>query len=110
MKAAPSTIDDYIAGASAKVRPILKKIRDAVRKAVPEAEEKISYRIPAFTANGIVLFFAAFKDHIGIYPPVRGDASLQRALARYCRGAMGIVVPVGAHRPHGNAASTDIAE
>jgi uncharacterized protein YdhG (YjbR/CyaY superfamily) len=88
MKAAPSTIDDYIAGAPAKVRRIMKKIRATVRKAVPEAEEKISYRIPAFTANGIVLFFAAFKDHIGIYPPVRGDVSLQRALARY-RGPKG---------------------
>jgi uncharacterized protein YdhG (YjbR/CyaY superfamily) len=47
------------------------------------AQERISYRIPAFELNGIVVYFAGFKNHIGLYPPVKGDARLARALASY---------------------------
>lgn len=65
------------------MRAILKRIRSTIRKAAPHAEETISYRIPAFKQSGIVVYFAAFKTHIGLYPPIRGDAKLQAALARY---------------------------
>jgi len=54
-----------------------------VEKAAPEAEETISYGMPTFKLNGVVVHFAAFKKHIGFYPPVRGDAELEMALARY---------------------------
>jgi uncharacterized protein YdhG (YjbR/CyaY superfamily) len=50
---------------------------------VPEAAEVISYRIPAFRQEGIVVYFAAFKNHIGLYPPVRGDPALGKAVAPY---------------------------
>ncbi len=82
-QAAPSTIDDYISGCRPEVREILEKIRGVIRKAAPDAEETISYRMPAFRLNGILLYFAAFKNHIGIYPPVRGDAELMAELAPY---------------------------
>ena len=72
---APATIDDYIAAFSPEVRAILERIRTTIRKAAPDAQEKISYRIPAFTLNGALVYFAAFKNHIGFYPPVRGDAA-----------------------------------
>ncbi|HEY7879175.1 MAG TPA: DUF1801 domain-containing protein [Gemmatimonadaceae bacterium] len=55
---------------------------------MPDAEEAISYRIPVFKRHGVLVYFAAFKNHIGIYPPVRGDAGLERAIARYA-GAKG---------------------
>jgi uncharacterized protein YdhG (YjbR/CyaY superfamily) len=54
-----------------------------VRKAAPAAEETISYQIPAFTQDGVLVYFAAFKTHIGLYPPVRGDAAIQKAVAPY---------------------------
>jgi uncharacterized protein YdhG (YjbR/CyaY superfamily) len=84
----PATIDDYIAAFPKEVQAILKKIRLTVRAAAPKAEEKISYRMPAFAQNGILIYFAAFKNHIGIFPPVRGDDKLIKELSRY-RGEKG---------------------
>ena len=79
----PETIDDYISAFPPEVQDILQRIRRAVHAAAPEAQEAISYRMPAFRLNGILLYFAAFKSHIGVYPPIRGDARLERALAPY---------------------------
>lgn len=81
--AAPKNIDDYIALFAPTVQTILEKIRLTIREAAPEAEEKISYRMPAFKLNGILVYFAAFKNHVGLYPPVRGDAKLEKSAARY---------------------------
>lgn len=81
--AAPKSIDEYISASPAEVQPILEKIRKTVAAAAPEAQEVISYRMPAFRGRGILVYFAAFKNHIGLYPPVRGDADLMAALARY---------------------------
>ena len=82
-RAAPQTIDDYIAASVPDVQTVLKKIRSTIQKAAPGAAETISYRIPAFTQNGIVVYFAAFKNHIGLYPPVTGDARLVKAASPY---------------------------
>ncbi|MBX7102637.1 MAG: DUF1801 domain-containing protein [Gemmataceae bacterium] len=79
----PTTIDEYIAAAAAEARPILRQIRAIVRKAAPAAVETISYRIPTFKLNGSLVHFAAFKNHIGFYPPVRGNVALVKAVARY---------------------------
>jgi uncharacterized protein YdhG (YjbR/CyaY superfamily) len=87
-RSAPETIDDYIAAFTPDVRTILEKIRATVREAAPRAEEKISYKMPAFALDGILIYFAAFKKHIGIYPPVRGDEKLDKKIARY-RGPKG---------------------
>lgn len=61
----------------------MKRIRSTIRKAAPKAEEKISYCMPAFFQYGALIYFAAFKSHIGIFPPVRDDAKLLKSLARY---------------------------
>ncbi len=79
----PTTIDAYIAGFPPPVQAILQEVRRVVRAAAPEAEEAISYGIPALKQNGVVVYFAAFKQHIGFYPPVKGDAALVAAVARY---------------------------
>ncbi|MFB3854461.1 MAG: iron chaperone [Vicinamibacterales bacterium] len=89
----PTTIDEYIAGFPREVRAILQKIRKTVASAAPGAEERISYRMPAFAQNGILLYFAAFKKHIGVYPPVYGDSRLEKALAAY-RGPKGNLHPL----------------
>jgi uncharacterized protein YdhG (YjbR/CyaY superfamily) len=77
------SIDAYIAASPAAVQPVLRKIRSVIRKAAPDAEETISYQMPAFRQHGILLYFAAFKNHIGLYPPVRGDVQLERAVGPY---------------------------
>jgi len=79
----PRDIDDYISGFTPDVQRVLQRIRSTVRKAAPAAEEMISYQMPAFTQNGVLVYFAAFKTHIGLYPPVRGDAAIQKAVAPY---------------------------
>lgn len=79
----PASIDDHIAKAAPEARPVLERIRRIVRRAVPEAEETIGYQMPAFRLARIFVYFAAFQRHIGIFPPVEGDAALRRALAPY---------------------------
>ena len=64
------TIDEYIKTFPKDVQSILEKMRQTIRKAAPEAEETISYQIPTFKLNGnSTAHFAAFKKHIGLYPP-----------------------------------------
>src|SRR5262249_34965465 len=82
-RSAPGTIDEYIAAFPPDMQSILEKIRLTIRAAAPQAEEKISYKMPAFALDGDLIYFAAFKKHIGVYPPVRGNEQLAKELARY---------------------------
>ena len=82
-RAKSKSIDAYIAAFPPEVRAILERIRRTIREAAPDAQETISYQIPAFTLNGVLVYFAAMKKHIGFYPPLRGDAKLQKALSAY---------------------------
>ncbi len=82
-KTVPKSIDEYIAGSPIAVQPILARIRKTVAAAAPGAQELISYRMPAFRLHRILVYFAAFKTHIGLYPPVAGDARLKKALSPY---------------------------
>jgi uncharacterized protein YdhG (YjbR/CyaY superfamily) len=82
-RVAPHSIDEYVDRSPPQVRKILEKVRATIGAAAPEAEEVISYRMPAFRGHGILLYFAAFRNHIGLYPPVSGDASVERAIAPY---------------------------
>ena len=80
---APKTIDEYIAAFPPEVQAILRKIRATIKKAAPDAEERISYQMPTFTLNGPLVYFGAFKKHIGLYPPVRGDENLMSEISIY---------------------------
>ncbi|ROZ75378.1 iron chaperone [Ramlibacter sp. WS9] len=82
-----STVDEYIAAADPKAREILQTIRKIVSAAVPDATECISYQMPALRHKKVFFYFAAFKKHIGVYPPVQ-DHALATNLARY-RGPKG---------------------
>src|SRR6187401_2527754 len=86
--AEPASIDAYIAACPADAAAILAKIRATIAKTAPKATEKISYRMPAFFQDGVLVYYAAFKSHVGIFPPVGGDAQLKKQLARY-RGPKG---------------------
>jgi uncharacterized protein YdhG (YjbR/CyaY superfamily) len=82
-----STVDEYIAAADPKARDILRTIRKTASAAVPDATECISYQMPALRHKKVFFYFAAFKKHIGVYPPVQ-DQALAAELARY-RGPKG---------------------
>ena len=79
----PEDVVSYISAFPRGVQARLKKVRRAIRTAAPRATEVISYNIPAYRLNGMLVYFAGFKSHIGLYPPVRGDTRLEKAVARF---------------------------
>jgi len=85
-----TTIDQYIEASPESVRGKLRQLRDTIRKAAPQATEKISYRVPTFYYNGNLVHFAAFKNHIGFYPDPTGIEAFKKELAGY-PGAKGSV-------------------
>jgi uncharacterized protein YdhG (YjbR/CyaY superfamily) len=83
-----TSVDAYLAAAAKDARPVLKKIRAIVKSVAPQALETISYQVPAFRQGRVFIYFAAFKAHVGVYPPVKGSAALEKALQPY-RGEKG---------------------
>jgi len=82
-RSTPANFDEYAAAFPPEVQAILRQVRQAVLKGAPDAIEIISYQMPAVRQHGILVFFAAFKRHIGFYPPIRGDARLEKAAAPF---------------------------
>jgi uncharacterized protein YdhG (YjbR/CyaY superfamily) len=86
-QSAPTTIDAYIAAFPPEVQALLQQIRQVIHKAVPSLGETISYGIPTFTLNGkYLVYIAAHKKHIGLYPAPTGVDEFQEAVARYGGG------------------------
>ncbi len=79
----PATIDEYISDFSPEIQAILEAIRRTIHNAAPNAKETMSYQMPAFNQKGVLVYFAAWKKHIGLYPPVSGDIRLEKAVERY---------------------------
>ena len=79
----PKDVDSYIASFPRDHKALLKKVQRTIRAAAPEASEVISYNIPAYRQNGMLVYFAGFKHHIGLYPPVRDSTVLEKAVAKY---------------------------
>jgi uncharacterized protein YdhG (YjbR/CyaY superfamily) len=77
------SIDEYIALFPEEIQLKLQEIRAAIHAAAPEAEERISYRMPAFAQKGILVYFAAWKDHIGFYPTSSGTQAFRQELSVY---------------------------
>jgi uncharacterized protein YdhG (YjbR/CyaY superfamily) len=77
------TIDEYIALFPAEIQKILQELRAAIRAAAPGALEKISYQMPAFALKGNLVYFAAWKDHIGFYPTSSGTQAFRQELSAY---------------------------
>lgn len=72
------TVDEYLARVPAEMRAALEGLREAIRSAAPEAEEVISYQIPAFRQNGILVYYAAFRDHCSFFV---GSLAVRRRFA-----------------------------
>ena len=78
-----ASIDAYLAAAPPDRRPPLEQLRATIRAAAPEAEETISYGMPAFAQHGTLVYFANMTHHIGFYPTAGGIAAFQEELSAY---------------------------
>lgn len=89
-RAKATTIDEYISFFPKEIRQRLQMIRAMIRMAAPDAKEKISYAIPAFQLNGSLIYFAAFREHISLYPAPRGVKEFASVLSKF-KGGKGTV-------------------
>ena len=76
-------IDDYIASFPKDLQIILEQMRTIIRKAAPKAEEVISYAMPAFKLNSVLVYFAGYKNHIGFYPMSAAIIAFKKELSIY---------------------------
>src|SRR5437763_365582 len=96
----PTDIDAYISHFPADVQAILQKVRETISHAAPDAEEVISYKMPAFRQTGFLVYFAAWKNHMGLYPPISGDKALEKAVARYAGPKRNLQFPLDEPIPY----------
>jgi uncharacterized protein YdhG (YjbR/CyaY superfamily) len=100
-RSAPRNVDDYIAGFPPEVRAVLHKIRATVRKAAPEAEERISWGMPAYAQDGMLTFFAGFEKHVSVFPGPEGIERFKKELAPYGTSKGTVRFPPGTPVPYG---------
>ncbi|HWR93583.1 MAG TPA: DUF1801 domain-containing protein [Flavobacterium sp.] len=86
-------IDDYIALQTKENRVLLNQIRQTIKKAAPDAEEVISYNMPAFKQKRILVYFAAYKNHIGFYATPTGHSEFNKELSKYKQGKGSVQFP-----------------
>lgn len=79
----PKTIDSYIAAQPEDIQPLLNQVRGALRAALPNAEERISWRMPTYWYKQNIVHFAAFKRHIGLYPGDKAVVHFKERLSEY---------------------------
>ena len=88
------SIDDYISGFPVEVQHLLQQVRVKIKELAPRAEEAISYGIPTFKLNGNLVHFAAFKNHIGLYPTPSGLEEFEKELSPYKQGKGSVQFPL----------------
>ena len=84
------TVDEYLSAFPANTKSVLKDLRKTIKQAAPQAEELISYNMPAFKLHGMLVYYAAYKEHIGFYPTPSGIEAFKKELSIY-EGAKGSV-------------------
>jgi uncharacterized protein YdhG (YjbR/CyaY superfamily) len=88
----PENVDQYISRFSAETQKILEEIRTTIKKAAPEAEEIISYGMPGFADRGrYLVYFAAYKKHIGLYPVPRQNEEFMKDFSSYKTSGKGTI-------------------
>lgn len=100
-RAAPTTIDDYIAGFPHGVQRILRRMRAAIRQAAPGATEAIKYGLPTFVLEGNLVHFGAFQKHLGFYSLPSGHRKFQDELSVYVGGKGSVQFPLDQPMPFG---------
>ncbi len=86
MNKAVKNVDEYIAGFPKETQSLLKQMRTTIQKAAPDAEETIGYGMPAYKYHGPLVYFAAYKNHIGFYATPTGHAAFKKELSIYKEG------------------------
>jgi uncharacterized protein YdhG (YjbR/CyaY superfamily) len=97
--AIPKNVDAYIDGFPEDVIIKLQKLRETIKKAAPAAEELISYHMPAYKYHGMLVYFAAYKNHIGFYATPAGHAAFKKELAVYTEGKGSVQFPLNKPLP-----------
>jgi len=85
-KQGPASVDEYIRTFPEPARSKLSQLRGLIREVAPEAQERISYRMPAYYLNGMLVYFAGYARHIGFYPGANGISRFSADLSRYKSG------------------------
>jgi uncharacterized protein YdhG (YjbR/CyaY superfamily) len=94
-------VDEYIAGFPGDIRKILIRIRNIIRKYAPDAEESISYEMPAYKTFGkTLIYFAGFKNHIGLYATPSGHLAFKNELAKFKQGKGSVQFPIDQPIPY----------
>ncbi|MGH9434175.1 MAG: iron chaperone [Terriglobia bacterium] len=88
------TVDEYLSALPKKTRDTLEKLRKTIKQAAPQAEEVIHYNMPAFKWNGMLVWYAAFKEHIGFYPRSSAMVAFKEELAGYKTSKGAIQFPI----------------
>ena len=89
-KIKPKNVDGYISGFSKEIQKKLEEMRSTIQRAAPDAVEVISYQMPAYSFNGTLVYFAAYKNHIGFYPTPSAIEHFKDDLSKY-EGSKGAV-------------------
>jgi uncharacterized protein YdhG (YjbR/CyaY superfamily) len=92
-------VDAYIAAAPTQAQPILRQLRDVIKAAAPKAEERISYGMPSYEHHGRLVYFAAFKNHVGLYAVGQAHDSYAKELSGYLTGKSTARFPIGRPLP-----------
>jgi uncharacterized protein YdhG (YjbR/CyaY superfamily) len=90
-----NSVDEYIKDFPEEIQHLLNQIRSTIINVAPNAEESISYGMPAYKLNGKPLvYFAAFKNHIGFYATPSGNAAFEKELSKYKQGKGSVQFPI----------------
>lgn len=90
-----ASVDDYIASYPEETRTQLAGVRQAIRTVAPHAAEKISYGMATFTVEGKpLIYYAGWKNHVGLYPVPTGNQRFEEAIAPYRRAKDTVRFPV----------------
>jgi len=95
----PATVDEYIAQFPPAIASRLRALRATIKKAAPEAEERMAYRMPAYWLDGPLVYFAAFKKHIGFYPLPEAIGEFAERLAPYAASKGAVQFPIDEELP-----------
>jgi uncharacterized protein YdhG (YjbR/CyaY superfamily) len=93
------TVDEYFTSLPSRSKKILKEVRKTIKQAVPKAEEVISYNMPAFKMNGILVWFAVHTEHVGFYPRPSAIFAFAKELEGYKMSKGAIQFPLDEPMP-----------
>lgn len=95
-----NTVDEYISTLPSKSKNLMKSLRKAIQQAAPQAEELISYNMPAFRLNGVLVYYAAFDKHIGFYPTPSGIEKFKKELSSFKWAKGSVQFPINRPIPY----------